>query len=65
MPVKESGTLCTAIYEDGWINVHPKRECAQNGSEGAYTAMCDFDMDTRSAYEINGNMTGYGSKNRR
>lgn len=64
-PLKHLHRLRTAIYEDGWINVHPRRECAQNGSGRAYTAMCDFDRDTRSAYEMNGNMTGYESKSRR
>lgn len=65
MPVKGCPERFTAIYESGWINVHPKGKCAQNGSGRAYMAMCDFDRDTRSAYEINGNMTGYGSKSRK
>lgn len=65
MPVKGFPVRRTAIYEDGWENVHPKEECAQNGSEGTYTAMYDFDRDTRSAYEIMDSDTGYGSKSRR
>lgn len=64
-PLKGPGACCTAIYEDGWINVHPRRECAQNGSGRAYMAMCDFDRDTRSAYEIMDSDTGYGSKSRK
>lgn len=38
-PLKVPGALCTAIYEDGWINVHLKGECAQNGSGRAQTAL--------------------------
>lgn len=63
-PLKYPCGLRTAIYEDGWINVHPKQECAQNGSGRAYTAMCDFGRDTRSAYEIMDSDTGYRSKSR-
>lgn len=65
MPVKGCPEHFTAISEDGWVNVHLERECAQNGSAGGLMAMCDSGRDTRPVCDAVQNMTGCGSKSRK